>query len=76
LQIKARPLAKSLNKTAIDNDMIMGKTIQLTLGRSKIEWERANCGIFLYWHGRLIEVSICPFGKLSKCLIADPLNIF
>ncbi|KAL2905949.1 MORC family CW-type zinc finger protein 3 [Bienertia sinuspersici] len=27
----------------------------LTLGRSQVEWDEANCGIFLYWHGRLIE---------------------
>ncbi|XP_078174161.1 uncharacterized protein LOC144567845 isoform X1 [Carex rostrata] len=53
--VKARPLAKSLNKTAIVNDIIMGKPLQLTLGRSKTEWERFNSGIFLYWHGRLIE---------------------
>lgn len=59
LQVKARPLAKSLNKTAIVNDIIMGKPLQLTLGRSKTEWERFNSGIFLYWHGRLIEVGVC-----------------
>ncbi|KAJ1693240.1 hypothetical protein LUZ63_009938 [Rhynchospora breviuscula] len=53
--VKARPLAKSLNKTEVLSDMIMGKPLQLTLGRSKIEWERFNSGIFLYWHGRLIE---------------------
>lgn len=35
----------------------MGKAVQLTLGCSQLEWEEANCGIFLYWHGRLIEVS-------------------
>ncbi|XP_072970468.1 uncharacterized protein [Typha angustifolia] len=53
--VKSRPLAKSLNKTAIISDHIMGKAVHLTLGRSKVEWERMNCGIFLYWHGRLIE---------------------
>jgi hypothetical protein len=36
----------------------MGKTIKLTLGMSNVEYERMNCGIFLYWHGRLIEVRI------------------
>ena len=36
----------------------MGKPIQLTLGRSTVEFDRTNCGIFLYWHGRLIEVGL------------------
>jgi hypothetical protein len=35
---------------------ILGRTIVLTLGMSKVERERMNCGFFLYWHGRLIEV--------------------
>ncbi|KAL3527320.1 hypothetical protein ACH5RR_011976 [Cinchona calisaya] len=53
--IKTRPLAKSLHKTVVKEGAIMGKTVQLILGRSQLEWEQANCGIFLYWHGRLIE---------------------
>ncbi|KAL7085374.1 hypothetical protein ACP275_14G278600 [Erythranthe tilingii] len=53
--VKSRPLAKSLNKTVVENGKVLGKSIQLTLGRSQLEWEQANCGIFLYWHGRLIE---------------------
>ncbi|WOK98111.1 MORC family CW-type zinc finger protein 4-like isoform X1 [Canna indica] len=53
--VKSRPLAKCLNKTVRVSGEIMGRGIQLTLGRSKVEWERMNCGIFLYWHGRLIE---------------------
>ncbi|XP_058070305.1 uncharacterized protein LOC131219258 isoform X2 [Magnolia sinica] len=53
--VKSRPLAKSLNRTAIVNGKIMGKAVRLILGYSQIEWERVNCGIFLYWHGRLIE---------------------
>lgn len=57
--MKSRPLAKSLNKTSVEKGTIMDKTIQLTLGRSQIEWERMNGGIFLYWHGRLIEVGFC-----------------
>lgn len=56
-QVKSRPLAKSLNNTVIENGIVMGKPVQLTLGRCQLEWEQANCGIFLYWHGRLIEVS-------------------
>ncbi|CAN6216292.1 unnamed protein product [Urochloa humidicola] len=53
--VKSRPLAKTLNKTSVMSGEIMGRTILLTLGRSKVEWDRTNCGIFLYWHGRLIE---------------------
>ncbi|XP_062229277.1 uncharacterized protein LOC133927042 [Phragmites australis] len=53
--VKSRPLAKTLNKTSVMSGEIMGRTILLTLGRSKVEWDRMNCGIFLYWHGRLIE---------------------
>nr|CAB3468446.1 unnamed protein product [Digitaria exilis] len=53
--VKSRPLAKTLNKTSVISGEIMGRTIELTLGRSKVEWDRTNCGIFLYWHGRLIE---------------------
>lgn len=34
------------------------KNIQLTLGKRQVEYNRGNCGIFLYWHGRLIEVLI------------------
>uniref|UniRef100_A0A803NCP2 CW-type domain-containing protein n=1 Tax=Chenopodium quinoa TaxID=63459 RepID=A0A803NCP2_CHEQI len=53
--VRSRPLAKSLNNTAHHNGEIMGKQVRLTLGRCQIEWDEANCGIFLYWHGRLIE---------------------
>lgn len=53
--VKIRPLAKSLNKTRVVKDVLLGKTVELTLGRSQEERERGNCGVFLYWHGRLIE---------------------
>ncbi|KAF8405599.1 hypothetical protein HHK36_010506 [Tetracentron sinense] len=53
--VKSRPLAKLLSKTDFINGDIMGKPVQLTLGRCQLEWEQMNCGIFLYWHGRLIE---------------------
>lgn len=53
--VKSCPLAKYLNKTVVVKGQVMGKPIQLTLGRNQLEWERVNCGIFLYWHGRLIE---------------------
>ncbi|CAH9098380.1 unnamed protein product [Cuscuta epithymum] len=54
-QVKSCPLARSLNKTVVESGIILGRPVQLTLGRSQIEWENGNCGIFLYWHGRLIE---------------------
>ncbi|CAI9110432.1 OLC1v1010448C1 [Oldenlandia corymbosa var. corymbosa] len=53
--IKTRPLSKSLHQTVVKTGVITGKTVKLILGRSQLEWEQANCGIFLYWHGRLIE---------------------
>ncbi|WVZ79374.1 hypothetical protein U9M48_026956 [Paspalum notatum var. saurae] len=53
--VKSRPLAETLNNISVISGDIMGKIILLTLGMSKVEYERMNCGIFLYWHGRLIE---------------------
>ncbi|GER40226.1 MORC family CW-type zinc finger protein [Striga asiatica] len=53
--VKSRPLAKSLNQTVVQTGIVLGKQLKLTIGRSQLEWEQANCGIFLYWHGRLIE---------------------
>ncbi|KAF3773627.1 hypothetical protein EJ110_NYTH54964 [Nymphaea thermarum] len=56
MKVKSRPLAKSLSMTVVVDDLVIGKPVRLTLGRSQTEWKRRNCGIFLYWHGRLIEV--------------------
>ncbi|THG22150.1 hypothetical protein TEA_023593 [Camellia sinensis var. sinensis] len=53
--VRSLPLAKCLNRTVVENGNIMGKHVQIILGRCQLEWEQANCGIFLYWHGRLIE---------------------
>ncbi|XP_037493344.1 MORC family CW-type zinc finger protein 3 isoform X2 [Jatropha curcas] len=53
--VKCRPLGKSLNKTCEVTGNIIGKGVNLTLGRCQLEWEQGNCGMFLYWHGRLIE---------------------
>ena len=39
-------------------DLLLEKNVELTLGRSQEERERGNYGIFLYWHGPLIEVKI------------------
>ncbi|XP_068653459.1 uncharacterized protein [Aristolochia californica] len=53
--VKSHPLAKSLSKTCIVKGEISGRDVELTLGYSQLEWQRVNSGIFLYWHGRLIE---------------------
>eukprot|EP00250_Pteridium_aquilinum_P020858 c24966_g1_i2 orf=202-2334(+) len=53
--VKTRRLHKSLNKTQVFKGTIQGKKVELTLGRSQAEKVVGNCGIFLYWHGRLIE---------------------
>ena len=67
-QVKIRPLAKSLNKTRVVKDVLLDKTVELTLGRSEEERKRGNCGIFLYWHGRLIEVRIMFWYIVNKWL--------
>ncbi|KAJ9557553.1 hypothetical protein OSB04_012167 [Centaurea solstitialis] len=54
--VKSRPLARFLHKTTIENGIVLGKPVQLILGHSQLDLEQGNCGIFLYWHGRLIEV--------------------
>ncbi|KAI5066375.1 hypothetical protein GOP47_0018999 [Adiantum capillus-veneris] len=53
--VRTRRLHKSLNKTKVLKDIVLGKKVELTLGRSQAERDVGNCGIFLYWHGRLIE---------------------
>ncbi|KAI3668913.1 hypothetical protein L6452_40130 [Arctium lappa] len=53
--VKSRPLARFLHKTTIENGFVLGKPVQLILGHSQLDLEQGNCGIFLYWHGRLIE---------------------
>ena len=39
-------------------DVLLEKTVELTLGRIQEEREHGNYGMFLYWHGHLIEVKI------------------
>ncbi|KAH7426432.1 hypothetical protein KP509_10G001700 [Ceratopteris richardii] len=53
--VKTRRLHKSLSNTRVFKGMLMGKKVELTLGFNQAERENGNCGIFLYWHGRLIE---------------------
>uniref|UniRef100_A0A8R7K4D5 Morc S5 domain-containing protein n=1 Tax=Triticum urartu TaxID=4572 RepID=A0A8R7K4D5_TRIUA len=50
-----RHLEKTLDKTSVMSGEIKGRTIWLTLGMSVEEYDRVNCGMFLFWHGRLIE---------------------
>ncbi|KAF9605719.1 hypothetical protein IFM89_018062 [Coptis chinensis] len=66
IKVKSFPLAKSLNKTAIRKGHILGKPVQLILGRSQVEWERMNSGIFLYWHGRLIEAKATTMELMER----------
>lgn len=56
MKVNTRRLHKSLSKTKVIKDTVAGKKVELTLGISQEERDRGNCGIFLYWHGRLIEV--------------------
>lgn len=61
-------ISRNLAKTFHDREVIeypflhekdprKNKQIPLTLGKREVEYNRGNCGIFLYWHGRLIEVN-------------------
>ncbi|CAM6084749.1 unnamed protein product [Calypogeia fissa] len=54
-KVATKRLAASLSKTQIAKGKVLGKQVELTLGRSSEEYRNANCGVFLYWHGRLIE---------------------
>ncbi|XP_073220334.1 uncharacterized protein [Cicer arietinum] len=53
--VKSRPLANFLTNTVIATGDILGRPVELILGFSQLKWDQASCGIFLYWHGRLIE---------------------
>ncbi len=46
-----------------EKDPKKNKMIPLILGKRQVEYTRGNCGIFLYWHGRLIEVT----PSISRC---------
>lgn len=73
-QVKSFPLAKSLNETKIIRGDIMGKPIQLILGRRQKERELMNGGMFLYWRGRLIEFIIFSISQISQrcCVFSQP----
>ncbi|KAG9137004.1 hypothetical protein Leryth_013841 [Lithospermum erythrorhizon] len=53
--VKSRPLSKTLHGTVVVDGIVMKKPVQLAIGICQLELERANCGMFLFWHGRLIE---------------------
>ncbi|GJR05873.1 MORC family CW-type zinc finger protein 2B-like protein isoform X1 [Tanacetum coccineum] len=53
--VKSRPLARFLHNTSIQKGSVSEKPVQLVLGHTQYDLEQRSCGIFLYWHGRLIE---------------------
>ena len=64
LQVISRNLVKTFQKVEVyaypfihEKDPRKNRKIPLTLGKRELEYKRGNCGIFLYWHGRLIEVN-------------------
>lgn len=64
-QVVSRNLAKNIQNMqkfeypfVHEKDPKKNKMIPLTLGKRQAEYNRGNCGIFLYWHGRLIEVTL------------------
>ncbi|KAF6145700.1 hypothetical protein GIB67_010661 [Kingdonia uniflora] len=54
--VKSRSLTKSLVNPVFFNGNVTGKHVLLTFGLCQLEFGHRNNGIFLYWHGRLIEV--------------------
>jgi hypothetical protein len=66
MQVKTLRLAESLHKTqrfqfpfvSESGPQKAEKMIELTLGFRQEEYNLGNCGVFLYWHGRLIEVLV------------------
>ncbi|CAM6012481.1 unnamed protein product [Sphagnum balticum] len=62
-RVKTLRLAESLHKTqrfqfpfvSESGPRKAEKMIELTLGFRQEEYNLGNCGVFLYWHGRLIE---------------------
>ncbi|PWA84033.1 protein microrchidia 7 [Artemisia annua] len=53
--VKSRPLARFLHNTSIQKGSVLNKPVQLVLGHTQHDLDQRSCGIFLYWHGRLIE---------------------
>lgn len=60
VQVRTRRLDKLLPRPQVVTTNIMGAELTLTVGFSESEKELGNCGVFLYWHGRLIEVFSRP----------------
>ncbi|KAI3668910.1 hypothetical protein L6452_40127 [Arctium lappa] len=86
--VKSRPLARFLQKTTTENGFVLGKPVQLILGHSQLDLEQGNCGFFLYWHGRLIEVALAetdncqfyilpphPDGEFSRAVVMLDISI-
>lgn len=66
-------MSKSLRKTIVKSGCIMGKPVQLILGRCQLEREQANCGMFLYLYGRLIEMFLWFLYLTFNALFFSPL---
>lgn len=66
VQVRTVKLADSLHSTKRVHGTILDKPVELTLGFRHVEYERGNCGIFLYWHKRLIQVKFLS-GTLHSC---------
>lgn len=54
-QVRTVKLADDLHQTKQYRGSILGKRVVLTLGFRQIEFDRVNCGNFMYWHKRLIK---------------------
>ena len=54
-QVRTVKLADDLHQTKRYRGSVLGKRVVLTLGFRQIEFDRVNCGIFMYWHKRLIK---------------------
>lgn len=53
--VKMRRLEKSLTSKRERQILVHGKQLLLTLGFCPEEKKLRNCGVFLYWRGRLVE---------------------
>eukprot|EP00271_Cylindrocystis_brebissonii_P003556 TRINITY_DN14683_c0_g1_i1.p1 TRINITY_DN14683_c0_g1~~TRINITY_DN14683_c0_g1_i1.p1 ORF type:complete len:849 (+),score=134.69 TRINITY_DN14683_c0_g1_i1:1553-4099(+) len=58
LEVTARLLEAELQKQVVTREAVQalgGKVMRLVMGELPGEREGGRCGIFIYWHGRLIE---------------------
>ncbi|GBG69357.1 hypothetical protein CBR_g4051 [Chara braunii] len=55
VKVTIQPVALTLTKKTVVEKDFDGNKLQALLGFSESEKKLKNCGMFLYWHGRLIE---------------------